>query len=355
MAWLARRDGSVVIGHGPFEAAAAMPAAGTAFYVRDFALREARPWKIPAAVEVIDSGEFATRHVAVAAAPCQWQALDAAPFAAVFQEVMAAIHAGLFEKTVPVVTETGCCNHAPGPAIIAAMARQSAPLYSFGWSQGDSGFAGATPELLISLDGLRLETMALAGTARRDDCDVFAVDSKEIREHEYVAQALVAKLTDLGHLQRCPREILDLGSIVHFLTSLRLDLHQPQSPEALVQRLHPTPALGPLPRTADTLALLLEWRDRLGCPDTFGAPFGVWHAGRFDAVVAIRGLWWNNCQLTLPAGCGIIEASRLVNEWRELRLKREAVKAGACMPMGSVPLFGHGAVEAGGRMLEKRD
>jgi menaquinone-specific isochorismate synthase len=28
----------------------------------------------------------------------------------------------------------------------------------------------------------------------------------------------------------------------------------------------------------------------------------------------------------LPAGCGIIEASRLVNEWRELRLKREAVK-----------------------------
>ena len=26
------------------------------------------------------------------------------------------------------------------------------------------------------------------------------------------------------------------------------------------------------------------------------------------------------------AGCGVIEASRLVNEWRELRLKREAVK-----------------------------
>ncbi|MEI6605033.1 MAG: chorismate-binding protein [Verrucomicrobiota bacterium] len=328
-AWLARRDGSVVIGRGPFEAVAVMPVNTTAFYVRDFALCEARPWKIPAEVEVTDGGEFAARHAAVLPPPCQWQSLDAAPFAAVFQEVMAAIHGGQFEKTVPVVTETGCCEYAPGPAIMAAMARQSAPLYSFGWSQGSTGFAGATPELLISLDGLQLETMALAGTARRADRDVFAVDEKEIREHEYVAQSLVAKLTDLGHLHRCPRDILDLGSIVHFLTSLRLNLHLAQCPEALVQRLHPTPALGPLPRTADTLALLLEWRARLGCPAEFGAPFGVWHNGRFDAVVAIRGLWWNGRQLILPAGCGIIEASRLVNEWRELRLKREAVKAGA--------------------------
>jgi len=328
MAWLARSDGSVVIGRGPFEAVAEMPASATAFYVRDFALLDQHPWKIPAALEVISSGEFAAQHAAEPPPQCQWQALDAAPFAAVFHEVMAAIHAGRFEKTVPVVTETGCCEHAPGAAISAAMARQTAPLYSFGWSQGHTGFAGATPELLVSLVGLQLETMALAGTARRDERDVFSVDEKEIREHEYVAQSLVAKLTDLGHLQRRPRDILDLGSIVHFLTLLQLDLHQPQSPETLVKRLHPTPALGPLPRNAKTLAMLLEWRTRLGCPAEFGAPFGVWHDGRFDAVVAIRGIWWNGRQLILPAGCGVIEPSRLVNEWRELRLKREAVKAG---------------------------
>ena len=326
MAWLARRDGSVVIGHGPFAAAAVMPADATAFYVRDFALHNAQPWKIPARLEVTNSREFAARHAPVAPPLCQWQALDAAPFAAVFQEVMTAIHGGLFEKTVPVVTETGECDGAAGGGIIAAMARQTAPLYSFGWSQGSAGFAGATPELFISLDRLRLETMALAGTARHDDRDVFAVDEKEIREHEYVAQTLVSKLTDLGRLQRHPRDILDLGSIVHFLTLLRLDLHQAQSPDALVKRLHPTPALGPLPRTDETLAMLLDWRARLGCPPQFGAPFGVWHDGRFDAVVAIRGIWWDDRKLILPAGCGIIEASRLVNEWRELRLKREAVK-----------------------------
>ena len=35
---------------------------------------------------------------------------------------------------------------------------------------------------------------------------------------------------------------------------------------------------------------------------------------------------WDKDSVEIPAGCGLIEASRLVNEWRELRLKREAVK-----------------------------
>ena len=65
MAWLERRDGTVVIGRGPFEAAAEIPAAATAFYVQDFALQDPRPWKLPATLEVIDSGEFAARHATV--------------------------------------------------------------------------------------------------------------------------------------------------------------------------------------------------------------------------------------------------------------------------------------------------
>jgi menaquinone-specific isochorismate synthase len=269
---------------------------------------------------------MAARFREVPPLDCEWTPLDAAPFSVIFQEVMSSIHGGVFEKTVPVVTETGTARHPPGPAILAAMTRQAAPLHSYGWLQQDTGFAGATPELLFSLHGNRLETMALAGTARSEDREVFAVDEKEIREHEYVAQTLVSKLLDLGRIERSAREILDLGSIVHFLTLISLDLQSPQTAEDLLRRLHPTPALGPLPRTAETLSLLLGWRERLGCPPRFGAPFGLWDQGRFDAVVAIRGIGWDGGNLTLPAGCGIIEASRLVNEWRELRLKREAVK-----------------------------
>ncbi len=325
-AWMAKRDGTAVIGHGPFTASAEPAPDGVSFYVQNFALEDPRPWKTPSRIERTTLVEMAARELSAPPLSCAWEPVEAAPFSVIFQEVMSAIHSGVFEKTVPVVTETGSAEHSPGTAIRAAMTRQPAPLYSYGWMHGKSGFAGATPELLFSLHDDQLETMALAGTARSEDREVFAVDEKEIREHEYVAQTLVSKLVDLGKMERCSREILDLGSIVHFLTLIRLKLTSPLSPDALLRRLHPTPALGPLPRTAETLSLLLDWRKRLGCPPEFGAPFGLWDQGRFDAIVAIRGIWWADNHLMLPAGCGVIEASRLVNEWRELRLKREAVK-----------------------------
>ena len=326
MAWLARNDGSVVIGHGPFSESDSAPEKGVAFYVRNFESPPIAPWKIPARVEVTTVENFTRRFEDAPAPECIWEPLDAGPFSAVFQDVMGAIRSGVFEKTVPVVIERGTCSEDPGQAIAAAMARQTSPLCSYGWIDGDRGFAGATPELLMSLNGRKLVTMALAGTAKREDREVFAVDEKEIREHEYVAQTLVSKLQGLGNPQRQRREILDLGSIVHFLTWIRVDLDQPESPGKLIERLHPTPALGPLPRTEETLSLLLKWRQELGCPLEFGAPFGVWQNGQFDAVVSIRGIWWNQHEISLPAGCGVIEASRLVNEWRELRLKRDAVK-----------------------------
>lgn len=326
MTWLARRDGSAVIGHGPFQESSKSPTCGVAFYVQDFALKENSPWKIPARIERMTASELAKRFADANPLNCEWKPLDAAPFSVIFQEVMACIHSGVFEKTVPVVTENGTVRSSPAKSICAAMTRQSSPLYSYGWVNHDSGFAGATPELLFSLNGKRLETMALAGTARSEDREVFAVDEKEIREHEYVAQTLVSKLLGLGHVERLGREILDLGPIVHFLTTIRLDLDATMPAEDLLRRLHPTPALGPLPRTDETLSKLLEWRQRLACPLQFGAPFALWDEGRFDAIVAIRGIWWDGEELKLPTGCGIIEASRLVNEWRELRLKREAVK-----------------------------
>ncbi len=329
-AWLARRDGTVILGHGPFITAAQPPAAGVAFYKRDFFSCEEKPWHIPAHHEV-KSAEFFSSSVG--SDPCPqiaWEAPDAMPFSCVFQEIMTCIRQGMIEKTVPVVTERGHASSSPAAGIMAAMVKQRAPLQSYGWVSDTDGFAGATPELLFSLNGSRLETMALAGTARLEDEDVFAVDEKEIREHEYVAQTLVSKLLDLGALQRREREVLRLGSIVHFHTGITVDLANPQDTGSLLRRLHPTPALGPLPRTDQTMSALSGWRSQLACPAEFGAPFGVWENGRFEAVVAIRSLWWQGNKISLPAGCGIIEASRLVNEWRELRLKRDAVKRFLC-------------------------
>ncbi len=325
-AWLARRDGRVVIGYGPFDESDVAPASGVAFFKRGFVSKGEKPWHVPARYEVLAAEDFRRRFGFNEMVEVEWEVPDAIPFSLVFQEIMASIGQGLIEKTVPVVTEVGRVNSDPMRGILSAMSAQVAPLYSYGWVCEGRGFAGATPELLFSLRGSELGTMALAGTARVDDVDVFMVDEKEIREHEYVAQTLVSKLLDLGRMSRMEREVMSLGSIVHFQTNIQVELEEEQEPMRLMKRLHPTPALGPLPRTDETMAMLAGWRERLGCPAEFGAPFGVWDEGVFEAVVAIRGLWWDGRRVLLPAGCGIIEASRLVNEWRELRLKREAVK-----------------------------
>lgn len=326
LAWLARPDGSVVLGHGPFTRSAVPPENAVAFYVQRYGMDEAEPWRIPASFEIIDAASLTERLGAHPLPICEWSEIDAGPFSEVFQEVMDAIRRGTFEKTVPVVVETGRLVGGSPLGLAAAMTRQPEPRLSYAWIDGDHGFSGATPEVLFSLRGRTLTTMALAGTAKREERVVFAVDEKEIREHEYVAQSLVAKLGDIGEVKRGERRILDLGSLVHFLSPIEVELNESHGAIDLIRRLHPTPALGPHPRTAETLAQLIAWRRRLGCPYEFGAPFGVWESGRFDAIVTIRGVWWEGPTIKLPAGCGVIEVSRLVNEWRELRLKREAVK-----------------------------
>jgi menaquinone-specific isochorismate synthase len=93
----------------------------------------------------------------------------------------------------------------------------------------------------------------------------------------------------------------------------------------LVRLLHPTPAVGCLPRTDEWLAKLSEYRSFLKVPGFFGAPFGFSQGDTQHMVVSIRGLAWQNNEITLPSGCGIVAGSAFDHEWRELRLKREAV------------------------------
>ncbi|BDS06267.1 hypothetical protein NT6N_13070 [Oceaniferula spumae] len=318
-------DGPYVVGLGPFESQASAPESGTAFYCNDFTLSDPQPWKIPSEVREVESlveVGLESSHVEV-----DWQELEPDGFAKVFAEINEMISRGVIEKSVPVATEHGVINAAHGNCLMGNLASLGSPFYSYGWSDGSRGFCGGTPELLFELDGRKLSTMALAGTAKADEREVFAVDGKEIREHEFVAQTLVAKLSDIGSVTRAERAIMDLGQLVHFHTSIEVELFASRGVDELIRRLHPTPALGPLPRTAETLHMLADWRARMDCPAYFGAPFGLLKNGEFRAVVAIRGIHWEGADVAIPSGCGVIEASRLVNEWRELRLKREAVKA----------------------------
>ena len=315
-------SGKILLGVGPFSSVSECPRSGVAFYVNDFALSDAKPWKIPSEVHQITAKQFNELELPQVA----WDELQPGGFAKVFAEINAMIQRGVLEKSVPVATESGRVESGRARGLLGTLGNSTENFYPYAWVKGDNGFCGQTPEMLFHLRKGRLKTMALAGTARSEERSVFAFDEKEIREHEYVAQTLVASLSDIGMVKRSERCIMDLGKLVHFHTPIEIFMYGDHSVDFLLRKMHPTPALGPHPRTAETLKLLYEWRERLGAPAYFGAPFGVYDNGEFHAVVTIRGVHWSKDDISLPSGCGVIEASRLTNEWRELALKRSAVK-----------------------------
>lgn len=315
------RDGGILVGYGPFRRQAMPPESGVAFYRNDFALRDPAPWWIPDRVEKLENlGQFTAPDI-------EWMAPEAGGFAEVFREVSQAIDRKVIQKSVPVVTETGVLKSGAAEGLLGGLQNLSPALRPYGWIGKEGGFIGATPEVLFRFFDGRIYTMALAGTARSEEAEIFAVDDKEIREHEFVAQTLIEKLSSLGMVRRKERDILNLGQLIHFRTLIEVELYHHEEINHLIDHLHPTPALGPLPRTKETMAQLESWRSRLGCPDGFGAPFGLFQEGEFESLVSIRMIAWKGQEFQLPSGCGVIAESRLTNEWRELALKRESVRS----------------------------
>ena len=255
-----------------------------------------------------------------------WDAPGQRQWESVCAKIRSDLDAGRYLKIVPVVTEVGRLLGGKLDALVHGLPGLPEIYWSYGYRVGRRGLVGATPERLFSLAGRRLETMALAGTAPVERVAPFAVNAKEIREHELVAGYLVDTLAELGRVTRHPREIMHLGSIVHFKSDITVELGQVPDIGSLVRRLHPTPALGVLPRTPENLRRLADFRDALGAPRRFGAPFGLAVDGVFHGVVGIRHICWRGDTVLLPSGCGMIAESEPAREWRELALKRESVK-----------------------------
>lgn len=326
-AFLKTDSGQIILGRGPFREAAKAPKNGVAFYVNDFHLSDPRPWKIPASHDFGPDLEPLVSEINGAPKPeIEWETLQNGAFQSIYDDIKHDIDIGALEKSVPVLTERGVLTGGELEALVHSVENLPPSFFSYGFRRDETGFIGATPELLFAAHGRHLETMALAGTTSIDGAAAFEHDEKEIHEHEFVARYLISKLSKLGQVRREPRQLLELGAIAHFLSPIHVDLDDEPDFDALIRLMHPTPALGPFPRTRASLAKLRGYRDELEAPLGFGAPFGALVDGSFHAVVAIRNVSWAGREVFLPSGCGVVAESNFENEWRELGLKRHAVR-----------------------------
>ncbi|MEM9018797.1 MAG: chorismate-binding protein [Verrucomicrobiota bacterium] len=323
-------SGRYLCGEGTFEAMEAAPTDGrSAFYRNDFDLSDPKPWKVPQrAFETSDLRLLLSENGSTPLPEIAWSGLGDADVRGVFDEILAQISNGELKKSVPVLTEREILHRGEPAALVKAIIAAPETLWGYGYREGGEGMIGATPEQLFTVEDGVLETMALAGTAPRHEVEDFPTDPKEIREHELVADYLEDLLAPLGEVEREKRTLLDLGSIVHFLTRLRVRLPKSGADlNDLVKRLHPTPALGACPRGEGALKQLVQYRNQLGVPTDFGAPFGAVHKDFFQVLVAIRNVSWSGRDVFLPSGVGLVEGSRFDREWRELALKRNSVKS----------------------------
>jgi menaquinone-specific isochorismate synthase len=319
-------DGRAWLGEGPFEALTAPPAREAAFYINDFDLSDPQPWKKPARLHEVDAEKL---HAWSGGQSPPFKVLWDKPatewFKMAFRRIRREVLAGRLAKMVPVLTEKGRAKSGKPEQLLQTILSSPRNLWAYAHVKGESGFLGATPELLLRQNGKALDTMALAGTAKPGAQKDFLSDVKEIQEHELVVSYLLERLGGLGKVTREERGLCETSGLLHFQTAIHAKLDHETTANDTIALLHPTPAVGCLPRSDEWLAKLREYRTQLKAPGFFGSPFGLSLDGKVEIVVAIRGLGWQGETLMLPSGCGIVGGSAFDHEWRELRLKREAV------------------------------
>ncbi len=245
---------------------------------------------------------------------------------------------------VVVAREAHLAEHRPVDEALAILAERFPTCTIFAADLGGPCFLGATPERLAAVSQGAFELMALAGTAPRGadpaEDDAIAArliaDRKEREEHAFVVRALCEDIAPLvSELEIAPEpEVVRLPNLQHLRTLLRGRLQSGASLFDLAARLHPTPAVGGMPREAAARIIAeVETFDR----GWYAGPLG-WADARGDGelVVALRSALLTPGQpARLFAGCGVVARSDPEHEFAESDLKLRAIRSALVREDGS--------------------
>ncbi len=211
----------------------------------------------------------------------------------------------------------------------------------------DGAFFGASPELLVARHGERVSCHPLAGTVRRGDTARADADAqrdlsrsdKSRAEHRYVVDEIAATLAPYCDDLSVPEEpsMVAFRSVAHLGTRIEGRLTRPVGVLELVERLHPTPAVGGTPR-ADALAFIA--RGEADARGYWAGPVGwVDGGGEGEWMIGIRSarLHTDGAAVTLRAGSGIVAGSDPDAESAETNVKLATVLE-AVVPGASVQL-----------------
>ena len=228
----------------------------------------------------------------------------------------------------------------------AQVLRELSARYRECWTYGVDGLVGATPEMLIQVEGRTAQARVLAGTLDRRDADgkagsplefaerVLAGSEKQRHEHDIAIQSLTTQLAPFSEAMNAHSEpfILELPNVWHLASDVKAELAEVEGHVptclALINALHPTAAVCGTPtNVAGALIRKLEHLDR----GPYAGPVG-WldAAGNGEWGIALRGAVIESPQtVRLYAGCGVVDGSvpetELAETWAKFRPMLESL------------------------------
>ncbi|HKU03651.1 MAG TPA: isochorismate synthase [Arthrobacter sp.] len=234
----------------------------------------------------------------------------------------------------------------PSGVHAADVLRELAARYRECWTYGVDGLVGATPEMLIQVEGRTAQARVLAGTLDRRDAHgedglpmdyatrVLAGSEKQRHEHEIAIQSLTKQLAPFSEAMNAHDEpfILELPNVWHLASDVKAELTEVEGHVptclALINALHPTAAVCGTPTlVAGELIRKLEHLDR----GPYAGPVG-WldAAGNGEWGIALRGAVIESPEtVRLYAGCGIVDGSQpeaeLAETWAKFRPMLESL------------------------------
>ncbi len=202
----------------------------------------------------------------------------------------------------------------------------------FAFDLGAHWFLGGSPELLVARTGTQVVSAPLAGTranspdSTEEDIE-FLHAGKDGREHRYVVDAIRRVLEAHLLLDEVPEapEIVELHRIRHLGTRISGTVIDDRRSSALelAAALHPTPAVGGVPRQR---ALELIARLEPAARGNYAGPVGfVDAAGDGRWMVGIRSAVIEGARATLAAGAGIVAGSDPQAELTETTWKLQSI------------------------------
>lgn len=256
-------------------------------------------------------------------------------YRAAVQQALGEIARGDYRKVVLARARRLVAGEPFHPLGVLNHLRQRFPAcYAFSIGDGAGGsFIGASPERLVRVVGGRMHTEALAGSAPRgvtasEDAALareLLHSEKDRREHGLVLESIARRTADLGvklEHAAAPR-LLGLANVQHLHTPVSAVLPPGVHILDLVQRLHPTPAVGGTPREPAVAALARLERFPRGL---YAGPLGwVDWRGEGEFIVGLRSAQIAGATATAYAGAGIVAGSDPEKEFAETELKFKAL------------------------------